>query len=63
MPRAARIPAALLRPNIPARMGNSPTNPLSPGTAAEPRDARIRKNASKGNRSQSPPIAAISLVW
>ena len=52
-----------LVPNVPTRIGNSPTKPFSPGTAAEPKAARIKKNARIGNRFQSPPILLISRVW
>ena len=51
------------RPKVPTRIGNSPTNPFRPGTAAEPRAARIKKNARSGSRFQSPPILSISRVW
>ena len=45
MPVAASTPAKLLVSNVPIRIGNSPTNPFNPGTAAEPSAARIRKKA------------------
>ena len=47
----------------PARIGNSPTNPFRPGTAAEPSAARMKKKARSGSRFQRPPSSAISRVW
>ena len=62
MPVAPSTAALGLLANMPARIGNSPTNPFSPGTAIDPSAERMKKNARSGSRFQSPPNSAISRV-
>ena len=63
MPVAARTAARRLSANMPARIGNSPTNPLRPGKAADPSAERMKKKARIGRRFQMPPTSSISRVW
>ncbi len=62
MPGTASTAAVGLREKVPTRMGNSPTKPFRPGTAADPSDDRMKKKASSGSRSHKPPSSAISRV-